>query len=47
MRLLLTIDVDNTNIVFGLFNLDQGQKAPLLSHRKKILFHKSNDCSFV
>jgi len=35
MRFLLAIDVGNTNIVFGLFDLDQGQKAPL-SHSWRI-----------
>jgi len=30
MRLLLAIDIGNTNIVFGLFDLEQGKKAPLL-----------------
>jgi len=35
MTMLLTIDVGNTNIVFGLFDLDQGQKAPL-SHSWRI-----------
>jgi type III pantothenate kinase len=34
-RLLLAIDVGNTNIVFGLFDLEQGEKAPL-SHSWRI-----------